>query len=508
MCGIAAIYGSTESEVPRTLRRMLHAIRHRGSERYELVSRSHCSLGANRLPIVGRDSGTQPSRNERSTIFAVLNGEIYNHSTLRDFLTARGHRFISNCDTEILVHGYEEWGRQLPAHLDGMFAFIVHDDERNELFVCRDRFGIKPLYYATLSDGSIALSSEMKAFAELRLYSPVDEFPPATSYYNGHFEQYYGVPEQDTIAAIKLSYADARLQFRHKLSDSVRSHVQTDLPIAVLLSGGVDSAALLFLARLYHPNVTAFTVGMSNSSDMIAAKLLCKAFDVPHVAVDITDDQIVAAYSSVLFCLESFEPNILRPGAATLFLLRHVRERGFSIALSGEGSDELLAGYDDFLDLADSEVGGLSRRMLLDLHRTQLLRLDKLGMASTVEVRVPFLDHHFVEFALRLPPSFLIDRLTNPPTSKRILRDAFEHTLPAAICRRRKVPMDEGVCDGSSVQLQRLVERIVEAHSPKPTRIDLPAYLSTPEDKAAFRLFRTYYPFARVPAVAPTVKKR
>jgi asparagine synthase (glutamine-hydrolysing) len=439
MCGIAASTFPNAIHNEAAIRALLRTMRHRGLLLDEMFFDSRAGIGANRLPIIDRLGGCQPTFNEARTVCAVLNGEIYNHENLRAELQCLGHRFSTKCDTEVLVHLYEECEEGLIQKLEGMFSFVLYDRSSGRLLAGRDRFGIKPLYIASTGLNQVLFASELKAFSALDC-DEITALPPG-SYWDGCVRQYY----TPTLETCELDYEAATRGLRSLLEDAVRSLTNTDLPIAVFVSGGIDSAAVLQLAVKYHPCVTAITVGAPGSPDVQAARELCKELGVPHVVKDINYDGLRAAYSSLIFWAESFEPNVIRTAFATDAACRMASDLGFRIALAGEGSDELFAGYADFVSFSDPvDVAKHCKNLFMDLHRTQLQRWDRCAMRHTVEVRFPFLERPVVEFALQLPSRYKLQTFRGSLRSKAVLRDAVGDLVPARTRVRAKIPMDEG----------------------------------------------------------------
>jgi asparagine synthase (glutamine-hydrolysing) len=242
MCGIVAELSGADLTASRAAD-MLARLRHRGDPDGDCVQAlDGAVLGCSRLAIVDRDAAAQPMSVADGSLWAVFNGEIYNHAQLRRHLTARGHRFLTGSDTEVLLHGYREWGRDLPRRLDGVFAFVVYEPQTGSYLCARDRFGVKPLYWARCG-ASLLLASEIKSFDPLPAVP--EAFPPGHAM-DGRGRWGYDerearpVPQEDEATVAELG----RL-----LDDAVRKRVRTDLPIGVIYSAGLDSAVVLGLAR-------------------------------------------------------------------------------------------------------------------------------------------------------------------------------------------------------------------------------------------------------------------
>ena len=196
MCGIAAIFGKSES-LRNDLRKSLEKIEHRGSRTHESLIFDACALGANRLAIIDIESGHQPMTNENKNIYAVHNGEIFNYQKLKKELIIKGHRFKTDCDTEVLVHLWEEYKTEMITKIDSeMFAFIIYDRQEGNFFIARDPLGVKPLYYAHDQEGRFFIASEIKQLAQFETIQEIYEFPPGHFYYNGEFTRYFSYPKE------------------------------------------------------------------------------------------------------------------------------------------------------------------------------------------------------------------------------------------------------------------------------------------------------------------------
>jgi asparagine synthase (glutamine-hydrolysing) len=387
MCGIAGFVGPGDR---RDIAAMTERLVHRGpdGEGFYHDPANRVFLGHRRLAVIDPAGGQQPMWNETSDVAVVANGEIYNHLELRRELMARGHRFkTDHSDTEVLVHGYEEWGEDLPSRLDGMFAFAVYDRARQRLFMARDRFGEKPLYYAH-AGGLFLFASELSALAghrgfraeldplSLRKYFAYGFLPaphaglrdarklPAghrlrlrlnggaphvDAYWNFELEPAPSVtPERETELAAEL---------RALLRQAVARRLMSDVPLGIFLSGGVDSSAILALAAELRPaaSIDTFTIGFNESSFDESAPALRMAQFVGsrhhHETLDLNDAARLAP--EVLGRLD--EPL----GDASLvptFLLSRFARQGVTVALGGDGGDELFAGYDPIAAIRYAEI--------------------------------------------------------------------------------------------------------------------------------------------------------
>jgi len=405
------------------------------------------------LEIVDPAGGRQPVSNESATLFAVFNGEIYNHRELSRLLTGRGHRIRSKCDSEILVHAFEEWGSGMCDHLRGMFAFALYDARHDRILLARDPAGVKPLYVGYGHDNSFFAASEAKALVGFA--TSADLLAPGHLHDGSQPVAYH--PPQETMRY--HSFGEAAAHLRELLNKAVTLRLPEDLPFAVFLSSGIDSSLILALAARARPDVIAITFGLPDSPEVRDAKQFCQCLGVRHEVVELPFQALVARYEEVIRHLESFEPNLVRASLITHALCERARQLGVRVALAGEGADEQFAGYEGFRHLPEEELDRVLQAFFDDLHRTQLLRWDKIAMAHMVEVRTPFMDRRVVDFARSVPPSFKLSRPSGKatPLAKAILAEAAKDLLPESIRLRAKSAMDDGVTAGGARQWNRLL---------------------------------------------------
>ena len=442
MCGIAAIIdptASTESSNATRAREgmlldMLARIRHRGDpERFgERWSGPGVAMGTNRLAIVDRPHARQPLTDSDEQIHVVFNGELYRYQELRRELAACGRTFRTDSDTEVLVHAYLEWGKEFIDRLDGMYAFVLHDLRRGSFLAGRDHIGIKPLYYA-VRDGAYHFASEQKCL--LGVGAEIETVEPGSYLWNGTVVQYFDL---DQDRPVPESAVEAVARYRELFVEAVRKQVQTDLPIAVMFSAGIDSAAVLHVARRYHPAVTAITVGVDGAADIRTARRYCAEFGVNHIVAELDHAALIDSLPQVIYGSEFFETIDALDACFGNYAYQQARAHGFKVALCGEGSDEVLAGYDLFRSHEDPLA--LMRYRVSNLHRTDLQRVDRSSMMNTVETRVPFMDRPLLEFSYALPMSMKL----RDGTEKWVLREAFRGDLPDYITDRPKMRMPDG----------------------------------------------------------------
>jgi len=440
MCGIAAIiYPHSNGE--KEMSNMLKKIEHRGDSEPVQVGLGNSLLGSVRLKIVDRENAIQPIFNDSKTIGIVFNGEIYNYKTLKISLENKGYKFKTDSDTEVILRLYEEYNYSFLLQLEGMFSFIIYDKTNNSFFGARDFFGVKPFYYCKNKE-SYYVSSEMKSFLELDVET-FEELKPGHFITNNGITSYYQIP---ITKWNKDSFGNIKKKVRQLVETAVKKRVQTDLPIATFLSGGLDSTIVHLLCCKYHPDVTALIVGDDLGEDVIYAKRFCKDYNLKYKHIKSSNVNMVKSIAEVVYVIETFEPNPIRGSLLSMKLGELAKNEGFKVILCGEGCDEVFAGYGDFIGLTDeNEFQNKILDLLADLYRTQLLRLDKTSMRYSVEVREPFLDRELVEFALNIHPNMKVSKNDKGRlTTKSILREAFKDMLPDYIYYREKMTLMEG----------------------------------------------------------------
>lgn len=461
MCGISAIISvaitdidaRAEEKRKSELLMMLEKIRHRGEpERFgESWFAPGVALGTNRLAIVDPDHGRQPSVDLHGRIAVICNGEIYGFAKLRDQLRDHGYVFHSATDTEVLVAAYLVWGQEMLNRIDGIFAFVLYDTQKHEFLAARDHFGVKPLYY-TVRDEIYRFASEKKSLVGQG--AEICEVLPGTYVSNQGVDRYYELPQNTS----DISTAEAVSTYRKLFENAVREQVNTDLPVAVMFSGGIDSGALLQTALRFNRNVTALTVGSQGSPDVEIAERYCSENNIPHFVEYLDEEALIQSLPEVVRGSEFFEPINVMESAISFFLFSLAKRRGFKIALTGEGSDEVLAGYDLFkthenpVELMKYRVG--------NLYQADLQRVDRASMMNTVEARVPYLDRKLLEFCYALPMEFKL----RGGVEKWVLREAFRDSLPEYIADRPKARMPDGAgLKGSLAEHARSPVRFDEA---------------------------------------------
>ncbi len=380
MCGICGKLNFDQNAGidPALIPAMLNTIRHRGPDDEGTYSARHIALGHRRLSIIDLKSGHQPLSNEDGTVWIVFNGEIYNFQELRAFLLSKGHVFKTQTDTETIIHLYEEFGPDCLEKLRGMFAFAIWDENKKVLFLARDRVGIKPLYYSLSSD-SFIFASEIKAILADRtvnrevapevidrfltfLYLPGEEtlLKGVKKLLPGHYlmvkgggagiKQYWDL--RFSKPARNRRTADAKAELLDLLAETVKLHMIADVPVGILLSGGVDSTAVLsFAVERTDKAVSSYTVGFSDpgvADERPYARLAAETFRSRHHDMTITAPDFAAFMGRYVWHME--EP-VCEPPAIAMYYVSKFARRDVKVLLSGEGGDEAFAGYSNYRNL-------------------------------------------------------------------------------------------------------------------------------------------------------------
>lgn len=434
MCGIAGIWGLPDE---RVVRDMMRRLRHRGPDAHGLHTCNRGALGHRRLSIMDPAGGDQPIYGESGNVAIVANGEVYNFPTLRDDLASR-HTLTTGNDSESVLHLYEELGDGTAERLDGMFAFAIMDG--SDVYLARDPIGIKPLYYGRYEQGLI-FASELKALTGLA--RDVQEFPAGTWFHSAvGFHRFYDVPDKQPVDRPVDEHC--RL-VRSTLERAVTKRLMSDVPVGAFLSGGLDSSIICAIARQHVDQLHTFSVGIEGSRDLLAARLVARHLDTTHHEYAFTAREVREKLPDIISHLESYDQDLVRSAIPCFFASRLASEY-VKVILTGEGADELFAGYTYYRDITDGEaLHEELRRSVRSLHNINLQRVDRLTMAHSLEGRVPFLDTELIEVAQTVPPEWKLRKMPDGRlVEKWILRKACEDLLPPEIVWRNKEQFDEG----------------------------------------------------------------
>ena len=538
MCGFVGFSGVIDNRA-EILNRMKDRIVHRGPDMSGEHIDGEMALGFVRLSIIDLSDGAQPMYNEDGSVVIVFNGEIYNFGELREELISLGHTFRTRCDTEVLIHGYEEFGRDIVERLRGMFAFVIWDKNKRELFGARDHFGIKPFYYTRIG-GDILFGSEIKSFLEhpafrkkvnpraLRSYLTFQYPATEETFFEGVFrlpaahsftmpiggemmiERYWDVDFKSE--GDKVSFEECRDIIDEAVKESVSAHRISDVKVGSFLSGGVDSS---YITAVLMPNET-FSVGFAQDkfNETDEASLLSERIGVKNFRHLLTPDDCFDAFSDIQYHMDEPQSN---PSSVPLYFLAKLAAEQVTVVLSGEGADEIFAGYewydetpamkkykkfpgfirrgaagvakklpyfrgrefiikcsgrpeDYFIGQAlvfpekeavevltekyrcgqspkditapiyrrVKDKDELIKKQYLDLNLWLpgdiLLKADKMSMAHSLELRVPYLDKKIMEMASGIPSEYKINGID----TKYVFRAAANKTLPDEWAHRKK----------------------------------------------------------------------
>ena len=506
MCSVLAILDIDPYPYPRERAVALSRLqRHRGPDWSGVFACDRALLAHNRLAIVDVEHGAQPLENAARTHALAVNGEIYNHRALEAELSESfSPRTRSDC--EVILGLYAERGSGFVDSLNGIFAFVLYDIERDGYVVARDHIGIVPLYTGRDEEGRFLVASEMKAL--MPACRSIEEFPP------GHVldsrdgdavpKPYYKPPWRSYEAAT----ADPdRGRIREALEAAVHRQLMSDVPYGVLLSGGLDSSIISAVARRYArrriedddrseawwPRLHSFCIGLEGSPDLAGAKAVAEHIGTVHHQFHFTVQEGLDALPDVIRHLETFDVTTVRAATPMYLMARRIRALGIKMVLSGGGADEIFGGYlyfhraPDPRSFHDETVRKLDR-----LHRFDCLRANKAMAAWGVEARVPFLDKEFLDVAMSIDPAA---KMPGGGVEKRILREAFREYLPAEILWRQKEQFSDGVGYSWIDSLKAFAKETIDDRQMANARFRFP--WNPPSDKEAYlyrRIFESHFP--------------
>jgi len=416
ICGIASTRGPVDADRLRAMARTLY---HRGPDSEGLHIGEGCAIAARRLAIIDLTGGDQPIANEDGTVVVVQNGEIYNYRELMHELERAGHRFRTRCDTEVLVHGYEEWGAGLWERLRGMFAVAVWDARERRLVLARDRFGIKPLYYRDVG-GELSFASELDALphgeidldaleaflafnsvpAPLSIFADIRKLLPGhvLAWQNGRVSLARFARTGPLEPRRGEDEAELVEECRARLRDSVRAHLVADVPVGVLLSGGVDSGTLAALtAQESSEPVRTFSIGFEDQSfdELEVARAVASRYGTIHRELVLRPDAALLLPALA----EAFDEPFADSSALPTYLVSKLAAEDVKVALSGEGADELFGGYYTYVaDLLAERFGGPASALRPLAERlptsTRRVSFDYKAKRFTAAAHLPPLERH------------------------------------------------------------------------------------------------------------------
>ncbi len=457
MCGIVDIFDIREQspELRKKALRMSQKIRHRGPDWSGIYCGSHTILCHERLSIVDPQSGKQPLYSPDGKQVLAVNGEIYNHQTIRQ-ATSAGYEYQTGSDCEVILALYRAHGIHFLEQLSGIFAFALYDEERNEYLIARDPIGVIPLYIGHDADGKTYVASELKA-----LEGFCDEYEP---FLPGHYlysregvmHRWY-TRDWMEYDAVKGNGADIN-SLRVGLQEAVKQQMMSDVPYGVLLSGGLDSSIISAIAQKYAakrvedggqtgawwPRLHSFAVGIKGAPDLEKARKVADHIGTVHHEINYTIQEGLDAIRDVIYFTETYDVTTVRASTPMYLLARVIKSMGIKMVPSGEGADEIFGGYLYFHKAPSAKAFHEETvRKLGKLHWYDCLRANKSLSAWGVEGRVPFLDRNFLDIAMSLNPEAKM--CPGEVMEKSILRQAFSDMLPEEIAWRQKEQFSDGV---------------------------------------------------------------
>lgn len=495
MCGILAIIGSSQStgKIDALSKRMSH----RGPDESDVhVTETGAILSHERLAIMDINTGKQPIQGS-STAWMVHNGEIYNYRDLKKN-ELKEHSFRTTGDSEVIVHLYEKYRYDFVDKLDGDFAFVVVDGD--DFIAARDPIGVKPLYYGKDEEGALWFASEMKALAdqcvEFQAFPPGNYYTPETGFVQYYQPVWYSEEEcREEADLVKL---------REALIAATKKRLMADVPLGVLLSGGLDSSLTSSIAsRLLKEEgkeLHSFSIGLdSEAPDLKAAKKVADFLGTIHHEIHFTIEEGIEIIKKLIWHLETYDVTSIRASTPMYFLSKAISAAGIKVVLSGEGADEIFGGYLYFKNAPSAvEFQKETIRRVQRLSTADCLRADKSTMAHGLEARVPFLDKEFLQTSMEITA---IEKMpsTHGGVEKFILRKAFDTPqdpfLPAEVLWRQKEQFSDGVGYSWIDSLIEFAKAQVSDVEMQTAAIKYP--VNTPATKEAYfyrEIFTKFYP--------------
>ena len=469
MCGIVGIFniGEQTPELRQKALRMSQKIRHRGPDWSGIYTGPSAILCHERLSIVDPESGRQPLFAPDKKQVLAVNGEIYNHTSIRQ--STSDYQYQTGSDCEVILALYREWKANgassfvpLLERLSGIFAFALYDVEDGSFLIARDPIGVIPLYIGYDKDGKVYVASELKALeGQCDRYEP---FLPGHYYWSRQadkgMQRWYtrGWMQGETVPKEELSYGDAVEEVRLGLMSAVKRQLMSDVPYGVLLSGGLDSSVISAIAARYAshrvendgateawwPRLHSFAVGLKGAPDLAKAKLVAERIGTVHHEINYTIQEGLDAIRDVIYFIETYDVTTVRASTPMYLLARVIKSMGIKMVLSGEGADEIFGGYLYFHKAPTPRAFHEETvRKLSKLYMYDCLRANKSLAAWGVEGRVPFLDKEFLDVAMRTNPAAKM--CPGKTVEKRIVREAFADMLPEEVAWRQKEQFSDGV---------------------------------------------------------------
>lgn len=457
MCGIVGIFniaGQTADLRPKALK-MSQKIRHRGPDWSGIYVGKSAILAHERLSIVDPESGGQPLFSPDKKQILAVNGEIYNHREIRAKYAGK-YDFQTGSDCEVILPLYRDKGIDFLEELNGIFAFALYDEEKDEFLIARDPIGVIPLYIGKDADGKVYCASELKALEGFcDSYEP---FLPGHYYSSkeGVMKKWYK-RDWESYDTVKNNEASVE-ELHDALEAAVKRQLMSDVPYGVLLSGGLDSSVISAIAKKYAnkrvetddkkdawwPQLHSFAVGLKGAPDLAKAREVANHIGTVHHEINYTVQEGLDAIRDVIYFIETYDVTTVRASTPMYLLARVIKSMGIKMVLSGEGADEVFGGYLYFHKAPDAKAfHDETVRKLGKLYLYDCLRANKSLSAWGVEGRVPFLDKEFLDVAMRLNPQAKM--CPGKEIEKKIVRLAFADMLPDSVAWRQKEQFSDGV---------------------------------------------------------------
>ncbi|MDG1761205.1 MAG: asparagine synthase B [Flavobacteriaceae bacterium] len=518
MCGIVCALDlkQEESVLRPQLLEMSKKIRHRGPDWSGIYSSQNAVLAHERLAIVDPASGMQPLFSEDKQLILAANGEIYNHRELRKQFEG-SYNFQTQSDCEVILALYKEKGVSFLDELNGIFAFVIYDEQNDSYLVARDHMGIIPLYMGWDQHGTLYIASELKALEGV--CNKIEIFPPGHYLHSGSDEliRWY---KRDWMEydAIKDNETDIQT-LRKALEDAIHRQLMSDVPYGVLLSGGLDSSITSAVAKKYAekrietddtseawwPQLHSFSVGLEGSPDLAAAQKVADHIGTIHHEIKFTIQEGLDAIKDVIYHLETYDVTTVRASTPMYLMARVIKSMGIKMVLSGEGADEIFGGYLYFHKAPNAEEFHKETVRKLDkLYQYDCLRANKSLAAWGIEGRVPFLDKEFMDVAMSISPQ---DKMINGERMEKwVVRKAFESYLPESVAWRQKEQFSDGVGYSWIDTLKEVVEEAVSDKQMEQASFRFPVQTPMSKEEYYYRsIFEEHFPSETAALTVPSV---
>lgn len=507
MCGIVCAFDLKEpaERLRPQILQMAGKIRHRGPDWNGIFSNEKAILAHERLAVVDPISGKQPLVSPDGRFVLSINGSIFNHQDFRTELE-KDYSFKTKSDCEVIIPLFQKYGPEFMDKINGVFGFALYDVDQDRYFIARDHLGIIPLYMGWDKAGTFFIASELKALESH--CSKIELFPPGhyLDSREGEIKKWY---ERDWMDYENIGKNPPDIsELREALEKAVHRQLMTDVPYAVLLSGGLDSSIISAVVKKYsekriesgdkekawYPQLHSFATGLEGSPDLAAARKVAEHIGTIHHEVIFTIQEGIDAIRDVIYYLESYDITTIRSSTPMYLMARAIKAMGIKVVLSGEGSDEIFGGYLYFHKAPDAEEFHKETVRKLDLlHMYDCLRVNKSLASWGIEGRVPFLDKEFLDFAMRLNPK---DKMSSKERiEKWVLRKAFDSYLPESIAWRQKEQFSDGVGYSWIDTLKQLAEEKVSDTEFANAKDYFP--INTPTNKEEFMyrmIFTEHFP--------------